>query len=79
MITESKNIQEKDAGSKEDFMIHVMNPMLYDRLHTLSVEYSVSVELLVNVALERLINDIDFIRELRTGKVNVGYLSSSSK
>ena len=71
MVTESKNIQEKDADSKEDFIIHVTNPMLYDRLHTLSVEYSISVELLVNVALKRLIDDVDFMRNLRIGKTGL--------
>lgn len=71
MVTENKNIQEKEADSKEDFTIHVLNPMLYDRLHTLSAEYSLSVELLVNVALKRLINDVDFVRSLRAGKVNM--------
>ena len=31
------------------------DPMLYDRLHTLSAEYSLSVEMLVNVAVKRLV------------------------
>ena len=43
--------------------------MLYDRLHTLSAEYSVSVEMLVNVAVKRLVEDVDFVRSLRTGKI----------
>lgn len=42
--------------------------MLYDRLHTLSVEYSVSVEWLVNAAVKRLIEEVDFVRDLRAGK-----------
>lgn len=71
MVTESKNIYGKEAGSKEDFIIHVTNPMLYDRLHTLSAEYSISVGTLANVALKRLIEDIDFMRNLRTGKANI--------
>ncbi len=49
--------------------IELSDPMLYDRLHTLSAEYSVSVELLVNLAVRRLVDDIDFVRSLRTGKV----------
>lgn len=71
MVNKNKSIQEKDADSKENFTIHIRIPMLYDRLNTLSVEYSISVELLVNVALKRLINDVEFVRNLRTGKVNV--------
>lgn len=48
--------------------IELSDPMLYDRLHTLSAEYSVSVELLVNLAVRRLVDDIDFVRNLRIGK-----------
>lgn len=55
--------------SLEDFRIQITDPMLYDRLHTLSVEYSLPVELLVNAAVKRLVNDVDFVRGLRTGKV----------
>lgn len=53
---------------KETFSVQLTDPMLYDKLHTLSAEYSVSVEQLVNVAVKRLIDDVDFVRSLRTGK-----------
>ena len=53
----------------EDFRIQITDPMLYDRLHTLSVEYSLPIELLVNVAAKRLVNDVDFVRGLRIGQV----------
>ena len=49
--------------------IELSDPMLYDRLHTLSVEYSLPMELLVNVAVKRLVNDVDFVRGLRIGQV----------
>ncbi len=49
----------------ESVTVQLTNHMLYDRLHTLSVEYSVSEEYLVNVAVSRLIDDVDFIRSLR--------------
>ena len=55
--------------SSEDFRIQITDPMLYDRLHTLSVEYSLPMELLVNVAVKRLVNDVDFVRGLRIGQV----------
>ena len=55
--------------SLEDFRIQITDPMLYDRLHTLSVEYSLPIELLVNVAAKRLVNDVDFVRGLRIGQV----------
>ena len=53
---------------RETFSVQLTDPMLYDRLHTLSVEYSVSVEVLVNAAVKRLVDDVDFVRSLRTGK-----------
>lgn len=53
---------------KEKFTVQLTSPMLYDRLHILSSEYSVSVEQLINLAVKRLIADVDFVRGLRTGK-----------
>ena len=55
----------------EIITIQFSDPMLYDRLHTLSVEYSVSIELLVNMAVRRLVDDVDFIRNLRSGKIDL--------
>ena len=54
---------------RETFSVQLTDPMLYDRLHTLSAEYSVSVEVLVNAAVKRLVDDVDFVRGLRAGKV----------
>lgn len=42
-----------------------------NRLHTLAVEYSVPTDLLINAAIQRLIDDVDFIRNLRAGKVRL--------
>ena len=53
---------------RETFSVQLTDPMLYDRLHTLSAEYSVSVEVLVNAAVKRLVDDVDFVRSRRTGK-----------
>ena len=39
-----------------------------DKLRTLSVEYDLPEELLVNVAVKRLVDDIEFVRDLRIGK-----------
>ena len=55
----------------EKITVEFTNPMLYDKLHTLSAEYSVSVELLINIAVKRLIDDVDFMRRLRTGTIKV--------
>jgi len=54
---------------KENFTVRLTDPMLYDRLHTLSVEYSLPMELLVNIAVKRLVSDVDFVRGLRIGKI----------
>ena len=53
---------------KETFFVPLTDPLLYDRLRILSVEYSLSVESLVNAAVRRLVNDVDFVRSLRAGK-----------
>lgn len=56
------------SENSEKFMVQLSNPMLYDRLHNLAAEYSVSVEFLVNAAAQRLVEDVDFIRNLRQNK-----------
>lgn len=54
---------------RETFTVQLTDPMLYDRLRTLSAEYNLSSKYLVNLAVRRLVNDVDFVRNLRTGKV----------
>jgi hypothetical protein len=71
MIEKNDNINQETNNSKEDFRVWITNPMTYDRLHTLSVEYSVSVELLVNLAVKRLVDDVDFVRSLRVGNIEL--------
>lgn len=58
----------------EKLTIEFTNLMLHDRLHTLADEYSVTVESLINLAVKRLIEDVDFVRSLRTGKIELGQL-----
>lgn len=65
---ENKYVASNSESVAENFLVQVTKPMLYDRMHTLSAEYSVSVEFLVNTAIERFISDVDFIRSLRKGK-----------
>jgi len=55
----------------EHFTVQLTNPMLYDRFRTVSTEYSISVELLVNLAVRRLIDDVDFMRGLRSGSLDL--------
>ena len=54
---------------RETFTVQLTAPMLYDRLRTLSAEYDLSVEYLVNMAVRRLMDDVEFVRNLRIGKV----------
>ena len=59
-----------DEGRKaEYFMVCLTNPMLYDKLHMLSAEYSIPVEQLANLAVKRLVDDVEFVRNLRLGKI----------
>jgi hypothetical protein len=71
MNIDNENTNGESIHSGENFKVEVTDPMLYDRLHTLSVEYSVSVELLVNVAVKRLVDDVGFVRNLRMGKLEI--------
>lgn len=70
MNIENKYTNDGSTYSRENFKVEITDLMLYDRLHTLSAEYSVSVEFLVNAAVKRLIEDIDFVRNLRSGKTD---------
>lgn len=71
MIVEEKHISSNSESVAENFSVQLTDPMLYDKLHTLSVEYSVSVDFLVNAAVKHLIDDIDFSRSLRAGKMEL--------
>lgn len=70
MNIEKRNTNDGSIYSKENFKVEITDLMLYDRLHILSAEYSVSVDLLVDVAVKRLIEEIDFVRDLRAGKID---------
>ena len=69
MNTDKNCSTSERSPSLGNIRIQLTDPMLYDRLHTLSAEYSVSVNLLVNEAIKRLLADVDFVRSLRTGKM----------
>ena len=72
MSIEKNCTPDREESQSEDFKVWLNDTMLYDRLHTLSAEYSVPVELLVNLAVKRLIDDVDLVRSLRMGKVREG-------
>ncbi len=55
----------------EIITIQLSSSMLYDRLHTLSAEYSISVDLLISLSIKRLLDDVEVVRALRNGKVKL--------
>lgn len=69
MSNEGIQVNKEREDIIEKFTVQLTDAMSYDRLHTLAVEYSISVETLINIAIKRLISDIDFVRNLRVGKV----------
>lgn len=55
----------------EEIKFTMENAMLYDRLLTLSVEYDLPMEMLVHLAIKKLLDDVEFVRSLRTGTVKL--------
>lgn len=55
----------KCADNGENFTVQLSDPQLYDQLHMLSAEYSLSMEFLINAAVEKMIRDVEFVRMLR--------------
>ena len=55
----------------EEPIVTVTNPMLSDRLRTLGAEYSASTEFLINLAVKRLLDDVELVRNLRSGKIKL--------
>jgi hypothetical protein len=45
--------------------IEIMDYLLYDKINALAIQYSTTVDCLVNIAIKRLIDDVEFVRELR--------------
>lgn len=71
MVNEGGRVNKENNDIVEKYTVQLADAMLYDRLHTLSAEYSISVEALINIAVKRLVGDIDFVRNLRIGKVEM--------
>ncbi len=69
MSMENKSVNGENENIMEDFSVRLTDAMLYDRLYVLSAEYSISAEFLVNAAVKRLLDDVDFVRSLRAGKI----------
>jgi hypothetical protein len=59
--------RKEDDHVKRGFRL--TNSLLRDRLRALAAEYSVTVDLLINLAVKRLLDDVETLRTLRAGKV----------
>ena len=59
----------KNETNGQAYTIYLTSGLLYDKLHTLAAEYALPVEKLAELAVERLLRDVELVRELRNGKV----------
>lgn len=53
---------------QNQFVLYLTNGFLYDKLHMLSAEYTIPVEELADLAVKRFVEDVELVRNLRTGK-----------
>ena len=58
----------KKRKERQAYAVYLTNGLLYDKLHTLAAEYTMPVEKLAELAVERLLRDVEMVRGLRTGK-----------
>lgn len=58
--------------SKELFAIYLTDGLLYDQLNRFAAEYSLPVEVLVNLAVKRFVDDVELVRNLRLGRIEGG-------
>lgn len=59
----------KNEMNGQLYTVYLTNSLFYDKLHTLAAEYMIPVEKLVELAVERLLRDVEMVRGLRNGKV----------
>ena len=59
----------KNEKTGQAYAVYLTNGLLYDKLHTLAAEYALPVEKLAELAVERLLRDVEMVRGLRNGKV----------
>lgn len=59
----------KNEMNGQAYAVYLTNGLLYDRLHTLAAEYALPVETLTDLAVGRLLSDVELVRELRNGNV----------
>ena len=59
----------EDRPPKELFAVYLTNGLLYDKLNRLAAEYSLPVEALTELAVKRLVDDVELYRALRRGEI----------
>ena len=59
----------KNEMNGQLYAVYLTNSLLYDKLHTLAAEYALPVETLADLAVKRLLSDVELVRGLRNGKV----------
>ena len=59
----------KNEMNGQAYAVYLTAGLLYDRLHTLAAEYALPVETLADLAVKRLLSDVELVRGLRNGKV----------
>lgn len=64
-----------DKTIKIDLEYYIM----YDKLGALAIEYNTTVNHLANIAIRRLIDDIEFFRGLRKGEnISIAHLNEQT-
>ena len=51
--------------------VEIEDYILYDRINEFAIEYATTTDYLINLAIKRLFNDVEFFRELRKGKATI--------
>lgn len=59
-----------NKSETQDFALHISDGMLYDELHRYAQEYSLPVERLTELAVKRLVEDMELFRNLRTAHLS---------
>ena len=59
----------KNEMNGQAYAVYLTDGLLYDRLHALAAEYALPVETLADLAVKRLLSDVELVRGLRNGKV----------
>ena len=59
----------KNEMNGQLYTVYLTNSLLYDKLPPLAAEYTMPVEKLAELAVERLLRDVEMVRGLRNGKV----------